>query len=280
MSLDSLFQQILLSEQELTERRRKLKEVRVSINGLSEQIKSCNEKRRRTAQDLDQTVNTCIYLFCMPLVFTIVTAQQLSEMKLQHKLLKRRHQDVLKACEELLVQRGHLQERLAGVRRDRKEQEKHFCGDISAFNRAFSLQGDGQLLLHTQMHRQMLDLDRELGSLHREMELMSSRSPPSAVQEERGALQVELQALDRAQRALDQQLRDAEATTAALTAEHRLVQHRPQTDSKCLSVGAVTDSSCVCSRLRQELQEHQEAELELLREALRSEIHFVQSVSL
>ncbi|XP_068597798.1 coiled-coil domain-containing protein 172 [Brachionichthys hirsutus] len=247
MSLDTLFTQIILSEQQLSEQTQKTKGVNVAISSCCEQITSLNERYGRAGEALDRT------------------AQQLSEMKLQHNLMKKCHNDLLRESEELLCQKKHLSGCLASIKSERQEEGERFSGEVSSFNRDFSLRGNTELVFQNQIHTDLLDLDREAESLRREMELIScTNSHISGVQEEKRALQVELQQLGGGQEDLDQQLREAEATTASLRAERRLVSRKPATDSKCL-------------RLRKELEMHQEAELELLREALSSEIQSVKS---
>ncbi|XP_033935193.1 coiled-coil domain-containing protein 172 [Pseudochaenichthys georgianus] len=89
----------------------------------------------------------------------------------------------------------------------------------------------------------------------------------SSLQEEKRVLLLKVQSLGNAQKELDLQLSEAEAMTESLRAEGLFVSQKPLTDSTCL-------------RLRQELEMHKAGELELLREALQSEIHFLKSQKL
>ncbi|XP_020565064.1 coiled-coil domain-containing protein 172 isoform X2 [Oryzias latipes] len=54
MSLDSLFQQVLLTEQQQSEQIQKLKDVKVSIIRCNEKIKSASEKYENTQQELNK----------------------------------------------------------------------------------------------------------------------------------------------------------------------------------------------------------------------------------
>ncbi|XP_037322146.1 coiled-coil domain-containing protein 172 [Pungitius pungitius] len=247
MSLDTLFQQILVTEQQLTEQTQKVKEVKVAIIRYKEKIKSAAEKNEKTNELLDKK------------------AQQLSAMRLQHDLMKKCEEQMLKKVEELLCLRSQRRERLAHIKRERKEEEETFLREISMFNSDFSLCGNRSIVFQSQTHTEILDLQTEVESLYKEMELMSRRNNHvSAMQEERRALQLTLRGLEDTQRDLERRLIEAEATTASLRAESLSVSRRPLTDATCL-------------RLRKELEMHKEEELELLREALSSEIHFLKS---
>uniref|UniRef100_A0A3B4XDU0 Coiled-coil domain-containing protein 172 n=1 Tax=Seriola lalandi dorsalis TaxID=1841481 RepID=A0A3B4XDU0_SERLL len=151
MSLDALFQQILLTEHQLTEQTQKFKD-----------------------------------------------AQQSSVMRLQHDLIKKCEDQMLKKIEELLCQKRHLWERL--VKRESKEEEEIFLQEISRFNSDFSLRGNRETVFESQTHTEILDLEREVESLYK----------------------------------LDRQLSVAEAMTASLRAESLFVSQKPLTDSTCL----------------------------------------------
>ncbi|XP_075960256.1 coiled-coil domain-containing protein 172-like [Anarhichas minor] len=247
MSLDTLFQQILQTEQQLTEQTQKIKEVKVAIIRCNEKIKSTTEKNEKTSEELDKK------------------AQQLSTMRLQHGLMKKCEDQMLKQIGELLCQRSQRREHLVKIKRQSEEEEENFLQEISRFNGDFSLCGNRDVVFESQTHTESLDLEREVESLHKEMELMSRRNNHvSAMQEEKRALTLKLQGLDHTHKDLDRQTIEAKAKTESLRAESLSVSRKPLTDGTCL-------------RLRAELETHNEGELELLREALSSEIHFLKS---
>ncbi|XP_041804129.1 coiled-coil domain-containing protein 172 [Chelmon rostratus] len=247
MSLDTLFQQILISEQQLTEQTQKIKEVKVAIIRCNEKIKNATEMYEKTNEELDKK------------------AQELSAMMLQRDLMKKCEDQMLKQIEELLCQKSHLRERLAKIKSESKEEAENFLQEISTFNSDFSLRGNREMVFESQKHTEILDLEWEVESLYKEMELLSCRnSHMSSMQEEKRALHLELQGLNNIQRDLNQQLNEAEAVTESLRVERLFVSQKPLTDSTCL-------------RLRKELEMHKEGELELLREALGSEIQFLKS---
>ncbi|XP_068588147.1 coiled-coil domain-containing protein 172 isoform X3 [Cebidichthys violaceus] len=216
MSLDTLFQQILQTEQQLTEQTQKIKEVKVAIIRCNEKIKSATEKNKKTSEELDKK------------------AQQLSAMRLQHGLMKKREDQMLKQIGELLRQRSQRRERLAKMKRRSEEEEEKFLHEISRFNSDFSLCGNRGVVFESQTHSETLDLQREVEALRED---------------------------------LDRQTMEAEATTESLRAESLSASRKPLTDTTCL-------------RLRTELEKHKEGDLELLREALGSEIHFLKSQKL
>ncbi|XP_047459621.1 coiled-coil domain-containing protein 172 [Mugil cephalus] len=245
MSLDTLFQQILVTEQQLTEQTQRIKDVKVAIIRCNEKLKIATDKYEETSEELDKK------------------AQQLSAARLQYDLTKKCEDQMLKQIEELLCQESHLRERLAKIKRESKEEEENFIQEISRFNSDFSLRGNRETVFESQTHTELLDLQREVESLYKEMELMSSRnSHISSMDVEKRALLLELQGLDNRQKDLDHQLSEAEAMTESLRSESQFVSQKPLTDSTCL-------------RLKKELEMHKE--LEHVRDALSSEIHLLQS---
>ncbi|KAM3862924.1 coiled-coil domain-containing protein 172-like [Diretmus argenteus] len=189
--------------------------------------------------------------------------QQMSEMRLQHDVMKKCEEQMEKQIQELICQRSHLMEDLDKIKKESKQEEEKFLQEIMRFNSHFSLHGNR--VFDSQTQSKTLDLDREVESLYKEMELMCQKSSrTNSMQEEKRALQLELQGLDNNMTNLDLKLSEAEAMTESLRAESLIVSQKPLTDSTCL-------------RLKKELGMHKEGELELLREALSSEIQFLQS---
>ncbi|KAM9847983.1 coiled-coil domain-containing protein 172-like [Aulostomus maculatus] len=217
MSLDSLFRQILVTEQQLSEQTHKLKEVKSAVFRCQERIKAATEKYQRTSEELD------------------MKAQQLSVMRLQRSLMTKCEDQMLKQIEEVLSQKNHLGERLAVMNAESKEEEMNFLQEISRFNSDFSLQGNPDMVFKSQTHAEILHLEGEAASLQREMELMiQSNSHLSSRLEEKNALQLQLQGLQNLQKDLDQQMSEAEAVTESLRAESQFVSQKPLTDSTCL----------------------------------------------
>ncbi|XP_054655698.1 coiled-coil domain-containing protein 172 isoform X2 [Dunckerocampus dactyliophorus] len=248
MSLDKLFHQILLTEQQLSEQTLKLKEVKAAIIRCHAQVKAATEKNQQTFEELD------------------MKAQQMSAMTLERDWMNKCEEHMSEHIEELLCQKSHLNERLAKTRTQFQDEEQVFLQEISSFNSEYSLGGSRETVLASQTHTEVLNLDREVDSLHKEMEEMRQRnSHMSALHGEKRTHQLELQALKSMHADVEQQLSEAEKTTEALRAECHLVSQKPLTDSDCV-------------RMREELALHKKGEMERLREALSSELQLLQSV--
>ncbi|XP_034041309.1 coiled-coil domain-containing protein 172 [Thalassophryne amazonica] len=247
MSLDSLFQHILLTEQQLTQQTKRIREAQSAIIRCNEKIKSSTEMYEKAKEEVKKK------------------SQQVSVMKLQCDLMKKGEDRLLKQMEELLCEKNHLTEHLAKIMRESKEKEEKFLQEIFSFNSDFSLRASVETVLENQTHPEMLNLEKEVELLHKEMELTIQRnSHMTAVLQQKRTLQLDLQGLDNISRELDQQLSDAEAVTDCLRAESQFVSQKHLTDPTCV-------------RLRKELEMYKEDELELLRQTLGSEITFLQS---
>nr|XP_057913949.1 coiled-coil domain-containing protein 172 isoform X2 [Doryrhamphus excisus] len=246
MSLDKLFHQILVTEQQLSEQIQKLKEVKAAIIRCNVQVKDATAKNQKTSEELD------------------MKAQQLSTMTLERDWMNKCEEHMSEHIEELLYQNSHLSERLARIKTASQDEEQVFLQEISSFNSKYSL-GSRETVLTSHTHTEVLNLDREADSLYKEMEEMSRRNcHTGALYEEKCTLQLELQALKSMNSDVEQQLSRAEKMTEDLRAECHLVSQKPLTDSDCV-------------RMRDELAEYREGELELLREALSSELQHLQS---
>ncbi|XP_061913960.1 coiled-coil domain-containing protein 172 isoform X2 [Entelurus aequoreus] len=250
MSLDKLFHQILLTEQQLSEQNQKLKEgylVKAAIVRCNGELKAATEKYDKTSEELD------------------MKEQQLSSMRLQRDLMNKCKEEMSKHIQELLCQKSHLKERLDKIRAEFQDEESVFLQEVFTFNSDFSLGGSRETVLTSQTHTEVLNLDRQVDLFHKEMEEMSQRnSHMSVLNGQRRTLQLGLQALKNMHTDIQQQLSRAEEKTQALLAERHLVSQKHLTDSTCV-------------RMRKEIEEHKRGEVELQREALSSELHLLQS---
>uniref|UniRef100_A0A3B3DQL3 Coiled-coil domain-containing protein 172 n=1 Tax=Oryzias melastigma TaxID=30732 RepID=A0A3B3DQL3_ORYME len=183
MSLDSLFQQVLLTEQQQSEQIQKLKDVKVSIIKCNEKIKNATEKYENIKEELNKK------------------APRLCILRLQCDLMRKTEDLMLKHIEELSCQRNHLGESLAKIRRESKEEEEHFLQEISGFNRDFSLQGNKVTLLESQTRSELQLLQREEEALHKEMEAMTAENDHMrAAAEEKNALLLDLEVVKNTER--------------------------------------------------------------------------------
>ncbi|XP_014830427.1 PREDICTED: coiled-coil domain-containing protein 172 isoform X1 [Poecilia mexicana] len=246
MSLDSLFQQILQTEYQLSEQTQKLKDVKVEIIRCNEKIKSETDKYKQITEELDKK------------------AEQLSTMTLQCDMMRKCKDQALNQIEEQLCQQSHLMDRLARIKKESKEEEQQFLQEITKFNTDFSLAGNSAAVLESQTHAEILALHREVEALLKEMDEMKSRnSHMSSTLEERRRLLLELQELENIQRDLDRQTKEARAQTDSLGSEVEFVSQKHLTDSACLS-------------LRKELELQKDEDLEQLRRSLTSEVQLLQ----
>ncbi|KAM4730176.1 coiled-coil domain-containing protein 172-like [Anableps anableps] len=247
MSLDSLFQQILQTEHQLSEQTQKLKDVKVEIIRCNERIKSETEKYYQTTEELDKK------------------AEQLSAMTLQCDMMRKCKDQVLRQTEEQLCQQSHLRDLLAKIKKESKEEEQQFLQEVAKFNNDFSLTGNSTAALESQTYTENLALQREVEALHKEMDEMKCRnSHMSSILEEKRQLLLELQELENIQRDLDQQMKEAQAKTESLRSEIEFVSQKHLSDSTCLS-------------LRKELELQKDEDLEQLRRSLSSEVQLLQS---
>ncbi|XP_033836076.1 coiled-coil domain-containing protein 172 [Periophthalmus magnuspinnatus] len=249
MSLDSLFQQILLTEQQLAEQTQKFKEVKVDIIKCKEKIKATKEKFEESNLELDEK------------------AQQLCANRLHYSLLQRTEEQMTTHMEELRRTREHLWECLASIKQQAAEEQEKFLEEISRFNSDMSLQTNPETLFYNRNQELIQELLREEGELNTEMEqIIQGSRYLRGVEEEKKALLLELHGLNTVCTDVEKQLREAEEQTHTLRAQSAAVNQRPLTDPTCV-------------RMRTELDTLKEGEMELLREALSSEILFLQNVS-
>ncbi|XP_059929006.1 coiled-coil domain-containing protein 172 isoform X1 [Gadus macrocephalus] len=249
MSLDNLFQQIIFTEQLLSEKTTKLQEVKVSVVRYEEKIKASNEKLTKNNQELFNKT------------------QQLYEMKLQNDLMKKQEQQTERQLKELLCQQGHLKEHLDRIRTEASEEQEQFLEEIGRFNNCFSLVGNRESVTESQAQAEILQLQGEVDSIHKEMELEHQKNGRiNSLLEENKALLVELKDLENINKDLDRQITEAKGVTESLREESVTVSLKPQTDSTCM-------------RLKKEQELLKEGDLELVRKALSLEIRFLQSVS-
>uniref|UniRef100_A0A3B3CDH4 Coiled-coil domain-containing protein 172 n=1 Tax=Oryzias melastigma TaxID=30732 RepID=A0A3B3CDH4_ORYME len=264
MSLDSLFQQVLLTEQQQSEQIQKLKDgtflflaiIKLAASFVLKKNMRFRQqhcrlrifvvfiKKKRYLSDICISVKVSI-IKCNEKIKNATEkyenikeelnkkAPRLCILRLQCDLMRKTEDLMLKHIEELSCQRNHLGESLAKIRRESKEEEEHFLQEISGFNRDFSLQGNKVTLLESQTRSELQLLQREEEALHKD---------------------------------LDGRLKEAKLTTESLKLESQFVSQKHLTDSTCV-------------RLRKELEMYKEEELEQLnlKDALNSEIQFCQS---
>ncbi|XP_026795316.3 coiled-coil domain-containing protein 172 [Pangasianodon hypophthalmus] len=245
MSLDSLYKQILLTEQQVSENTRQLHEVKSAITKAEEKIKSFTEKLEHAHTELDEK------------------AQLESEITLQLNLIKRQQQEIEKKKEDLLEQQNGLRQEMERINREAAEEKEKFMKAIRTFNSDFNLLRKRDTVFQSQTRSEIQSLQSEAEALTTEMERMKQENTRLiSLQTERESLAAELQGLHSHLADLERELEEAVALTESLKTERQMAIQKPLTDSTCL-------------RLKKELEAHKE--LEMLHEALRAEIQFLRS---
>uniref|UniRef100_A0A3B3CE17 Coiled-coil domain-containing protein 172 n=1 Tax=Oryzias melastigma TaxID=30732 RepID=A0A3B3CE17_ORYME len=259
MSLDSLFQQVLLTEQQQSEQIQKLKDGTFLFLAIIKLAASfVLKKNMRFRQQ-----------HCRLRIFVVFIKKKryLSDICISVKVSIIKCNEKIKNATEKYENIKEELNKKAKIRRESKEEEEHFLQEISGFNRDFSLQGNKVTLLESQTRSELQLLQREEEALHKEMEAMTAENDHMrAAAEEKNALLLDLEVVKNTERDLDGRLKEAKLTTESLKLESQFVSQKHLTDSTCV-------------RLRKELEMYKEEELEQLnlKDALNSEIQFCQS---
>ncbi|KAK7140071.1 hypothetical protein R3I94_012630 [Phoxinus phoxinus] len=246
MSLESLFEQILLTEQQVSENIKQLHEVKAAIKSVQDKINSSCEKLEKAHHELDDK------------------AQLLSENKLQLVLMTKRQDHLGRKREELLELQRDLKETLNRLKREFREEREKFLKEMITFNNEFNLISNRNAVFHTQTCSKIQSLELEAETLHREVDLLKQKNTLlSSMEAEKRSLEAELQDIKSQRTDIERDLKEAVALTEILKTERLTVRQKPSTDSTCI-------------RLKKELESYKEEELELLRQTLSSEIHSLQ----
>ncbi|XP_048060604.1 coiled-coil domain-containing protein 172 isoform X4 [Megalobrama amblycephala] len=150
MSLESLFEQILLTEQQVSENIKQLHEVKAAIKSVQDKINSSCEKLEKAHRELDEK------------------AQLLSENKLQLVLMTKRRDQLERQREELLELQRDLKETLDRLKREYCEEREKFLKEMITFNNKFSLISNRNAVFHTQTRSKIQSLELEAETLHKD----------------------------------------------------------------------------------------------------------------
>ncbi|KAK6487263.1 coiled-coil domain-containing protein 172 [Huso huso] len=214
MSLNSLFQHILITEQQATEKNRLLQEVKAEINRCQDKVKASSEEFSCAKSKLEEKI------------------QDLSEMLLQLELLKKRQDGIEKLKSDVLRQQSNLLATLEEIKKKTSEEQDKFIREITDFNHEYNLMSSREVLVESRAKSEIWTLEKEIDALNRDLE---------------------------------REMSEAIAITECLQAEKIEIGQKPQTDLEFL-------------RLKKELEAFKDGELESVREALRTEIQFLQMV--
>nr|XP_005293967.2 coiled-coil domain-containing protein 172-like [Chrysemys picta bellii] len=246
MSLDSLFQQILLTEQQAEKKRRLMHQVKLDVNRSHEKIKQITEELNEAKIKLETKV------------------QQLSEKLFYLQLLKKREDILEKKKVELMNQRSIFLKIFSDTKRKMIEEEENFMKEITDFNNEYGLTCNRELLIRKKAKTEICDLETQANILKNEMESMECENVQlNALQLQKNELKQDLFTLQSKLKDTEEQLREAEDITKCLEAEKVKVSEKPQTDIECL-------------RIKKELEIYKGDDLENVCEALQTEIEFLQ----
>uniref|UniRef100_K7FBD1 Coiled-coil domain-containing protein 172 n=1 Tax=Pelodiscus sinensis TaxID=13735 RepID=K7FBD1_PELSI len=252
MSLDSLFQQILLTEQQAEEKRRLMHQVKLDINRSHEKIKEIKEELNEAKIKLDTKV------------------QQLSEKLFYLQLLKKREDILEKKKVELMNQRSIFLKIFSDTKKKMAEEEETFIKEITDFNNEYGLMCNRDLLIKKKAKSETYDLEMKANILKNEMESMERENVQlNALQWQKNELKQDLFTLQSKLKDIEEQLREVEDITKCLEAEKVKVNEKPQTDIECLR-----------NRIKKEIEIYKEDDLENVCEALQTEIEFLQMLTL
>ncbi|XP_074855909.1 coiled-coil domain-containing protein 172 [Carettochelys insculpta] len=246
MSLDSLFQQILLTEQQAEEKRHLMHQVKLDINRSHEKIKEITELLNEAKIKLETKV------------------QQLSEKLFYLQLLKN-HEDILeKKKVELINQRSICLNIFSDIKRKMTEEEENFLKEITDFNNEYGLTCNRELVIKNKAKTEICDLENKANILKNEMESMERENVQlNALKWQKNELKQDLFTLQSKLKDTEERLREAEDITKCLEVEKVKVSEKPQTDIECL-------------RIKKEMEIYKEDNLENVCEALQTEIEFLQ----
>ncbi|XP_069468314.1 coiled-coil domain-containing protein 172 [Ambystoma mexicanum] len=246
MSLDSLFQQILYTEQQAQEKRRLMHEVKLATKSYHEKIKAVTEELSEARVELDLKV------------------QDLSEKLFHQRLLKKRQEVLEEQRDHLEKERKELLTVLEDLEKATTKEQNQFMKELCDFNNEYALTNDREHLLKKQAQSETSELEVAASALRNEMERMEhEHGHLNALQMQKDSLKAELVEHQLKLNDIEDELNKAIMTTKYLEEERVKVSQKPQSDPECL-------------RLKSELEIFKDEDLDQVHEALRAEVEFLQ----
>ncbi|XP_061490366.1 coiled-coil domain-containing protein 172 [Rhineura floridana] len=246
MNLDSLFQQILLTEQKAEEKRHLIHQVK-------EEITIGNEKAKQLTEQLDEEKRKLE-----------VEVQFLSEKLFDLELLKKREESLEKQKAELLNRKAILLETFMDTKRKIATEDEKFLKEITDFNNEYGLTAKREFLIKKRVKAEICELEEKENVLRNEIESMEHENVQLKMfQLKKNELKKDLFTLQRKLKVLEDEIREAKCITKCLETEKIKISEKPQTDPECV-------------RLKKKLESYREEEMENACEALQTEIEFLQ----
>ncbi|XP_057198702.1 tropomyosin [Triplophysa rosa] len=213
MSIESLLEHILLTEQQVSENIRQLHEVNSSIKTAQDKINSSSQTLEKAQREHDKK------------------AQLLSETKMQLDLITKRQEQLERQRDELLGLQRDLREKLDKLKRESLEEREKFLKEMITFNSEFNLMRNRNVFL-AQTQSKIQSLEQEAETLNKEIELLRQNNPwLSSMEAEKRSLETELQDLQSQLTDIDKDLTEAVTLTERLKTERLMVREKPLTDS-------------------------------------------------
>ncbi|XP_064177401.1 coiled-coil domain-containing protein 172 isoform X2 [Anguilla rostrata] len=152
MSLDALFNQILLTEQKVSEQTKLLQDVKAAISKYQGKIKTTTEELNYAKNQLEEKCKV------------------LTEYGLQMELLKKCSDSREKQREDLLTQQSQLQETSEETQRRAAEERDRFMEEIVSFNTEFNLLVDRRTVEENRARAEIEAMQKEEDSLNEDVD--------------------------------------------------------------------------------------------------------------
>ncbi|XP_048464986.1 coiled-coil domain-containing protein 172 isoform X3 [Rhincodon typus] len=147
MSLDHLFEEILVTEQKALEKRQ-------FLHGVKSEIIRCNESLREISENLHQNKITLES-----------KVKNFSEELFHLNLLKKQEETLKKQREEMTKENNHFCETLEKKKKKIVEEREKFVQEISEFNTEYDLLSNRIITIESKVKSKICDLDTEASHL-------------------------------------------------------------------------------------------------------------------
>ncbi|XP_048362690.1 coiled-coil domain-containing protein 172 [Sphaerodactylus townsendi] len=246
MSLDSLFQHILLAEQKSEEKRRVMHLVKQEITLSHGKVKQATEQLDEAKRKLEAEV------------------QVLCEKTVNLELLKKQEESLEHQKTELLNQNCILCKTLMASKEKMALEEEKFLKEITDFNNEYGLTSTRELLIKKRVEAEICDLEERENVLRNEIESMEHENIQLKIfQLRKNELKQDLSLLQKKLKDFEEEMRKAETITKCLKEEKIKISEKPQTDPEYV-------------RLKKELESYREDKMENVYEALQMESEFLE----
>ncbi|KAM8924747.1 coiled-coil domain-containing protein 172 [Pelodytes ibericus] len=240
MSLDSLFQHILLTEKQAQEQRRLIQEVKSDTSSCQKKINHVTENLKEAKTALEAKV----YL--------------LSEKRFQSTLLTKRQEGLETQKHALQAEKAEHLATLQQIKKEMADEGDKFLKEIMHFNNEYGLTTDREALIREKAQAETKLLDTEEETLRKGFvmfyedieSLKGEKSHLNTLQRQRESMEKELAALQLNLKGMrqddpsvdpmfildiEEKILDAFATSKCLEAEKFSISQKPHSNAECLS---------------------------------------------